>query len=146
MMSFRDFDWVLLGVGVLISLMGVTEIYRTTYGTKFAAGPGAPPHIRQLYWIMGGLTLMFMVSLFNYQLLLENAHWFYVASILALLAVTFFGTKNLGARRWIRLPGGQHFQPSEWVKLVVILALPQYFSRSNDAWPSMPDAAHALLI
>ncbi len=146
MISFRDFDWVLLAFVLLISLLGVTEIYSTTYGTKFAAGPGAPPHIRQLYWIMGGLTLMFMVSLFNYQLLLENAHWFYVASILALLAVTFFGTKNLGARRWIRLPGGQHFQPSEWVKLVVILALAKYFSDENERGTSMADVVKAGLI
>jgi rod shape determining protein RodA len=34
----------------------------------------------------------------------------------------------LGARRWIPLPGGQHFQPSEWIKLVLILALAKYFS------------------
>jgi rod shape determining protein RodA len=36
------------------------------------------------------------------------------------------GTKVLGARRWIKVPGG-HFQPSEWIKLVLIVAVARYF-------------------
>jgi rod shape determining protein RodA len=47
-----------------------------------------------------------------------------VVSLVAVLAV---GTKVLGARRWIKLPGGIHFQPSEWVKLVLIVAVARYF-------------------
>jgi rod shape determining protein RodA len=71
---------------------------------------------------------MFLASVVNYQALLENIHWFYIASILSLLAVAAVGTRVLGAKRWIKLPGGQHFQPSEWIKLVLILALAKYFS------------------
>ena len=123
LISFRDFDWLLLTFVLIICSLGVLEIYSTTYGTKFAGA-----HIRQIYWIMGGLLVMLGVSLINYQVLLENAHWFYMASVVSLLAVTFFGKKYLGARRWIQLPGGQHFQPSEWVKLVLILMLAKYFS------------------
>ena len=104
MISFRDFDWLLLTFVLLICSLGVLEIYSTTYGTKFAGA-----HIRQIYWIMFGLAVMLTVSLINYQVLLENAHWFYIASIVSLLAVTFFGKKYLGAKRWIQLPGGQHF-------------------------------------
>jgi rod shape determining protein RodA len=33
----------------------------------------------------------------------------------------------LGGRRWIKFPGGIHFQPSEWVKLILILAVARYF-------------------
>ena len=39
-----------------------------------------------------------------------------------------FGQKYLGARRWIKMPGGPHFQPSEWVKLILILAVAKYFA------------------
>ena len=34
----------------------------------------------------------------------------------------------MGGRRWIKLPGGIHFQPSEWVKVVLIVAMARYFS------------------
>jgi rod shape determining protein RodA len=127
LISFRDFDWLLLSFILLICALGVLEIYSTTYGTKFAGA-----HIRQIYWILAGLGVMLVVSMVNYQILLENSRWLYAASILSLLAVTIFGKKYLGARRWILLPGGQHFQPSEWVKLVLILILAKYFSAQGE--------------
>ena len=141
MISFRDFDWVLLAFVLLICALGVLEIYSTTNGTKFAGA-----HVRQIYWIMAGLAVMLTISMINYQLMLENAHWLYVASVVSLVAVTFLGKKYLGARRWIQLPGGQHFQPSEWVKLVLILMLAKYFSGEGDKDASLSDVAKAGLI
>jgi rod shape determining protein RodA len=138
LISFRDFDWVLLVFVLLICGLGVLEIYSTTYGTKFAGA-----HVKQIYWILGGLGVMFLVSLLNYHILLENSLWFYGAAVVSLLAVTFFGKKYLGARRWIQLPGGQHFQPSEWVKLVLIIALARYFSEENDRGASLSDVVKA---
>lgn len=140
MISFRDFDWVLLTFILVICACSVIEVYSTTYGTKFAGA-----HIRQIYWILGGLALMFLMSLINYQVLLENSLWFYAAAIVSLLAVLVFGRKYLGAKRWVLLPGGQHFQPSEWVKLVLIIVLAKYFSEIQDR-ASLSDVAKAGLI
>jgi rod shape determining protein RodA len=140
-LSFRDFDWVLLGFVLLICGLGVIEIFSTTYGTKFAGS-----HIKQIYWIIGGLVLMFLVSAINYQVLLENSKWFYLASIVSLVAVMVFGKKYLGARRWVQLPGGQHFQPSEWVKLVLIIALAKYFTEADDRHATLSDVVKAGLI
>src|SRR5438876_8641374 len=123
--SFRDFDWILMGLVLLICALGVAEIYSATMATKLA---DKHLHISQIYWVTAGLALMFFVSLFSYQALLENIHWFYLASIGSLMAVLVFGTRYLGAKRWIRLPGGMHFQPSEWVKLILILAMAKYFA------------------
>ncbi len=141
MITFRDFDWVLLAFVLLICALGVLEIYSTTYGTKFSGA-----HVRQIYWIMAGLAVMLTISLINYQVLLENSHWLYIASVLSLLAVAVFGKKYLGARRWIQLPGGQHFQPSEWVKLVLILMLAKYFSGEGDREASLSDVVKAGMI
>ena len=132
MISFRDFDWTLLAFVLLICSLGVLEIYSSTYGTKFAASGGTALYMKQVYWIIAGVVLMFVVSMINYQVLLENSHWLYIASILSLVAVAVVGKRYLGARRWIQLPGGQHFQPSEWVKLVLILAMAKYFSEESD--------------
>src|SRR5437899_6353183 len=121
--SFRDFDWVLLIFVLLICGLGVMEIQSDTVHSKFAGA-----HIKQVYWVLGGVGGMFLVSFINYQVLLDRVHWLYFASIGSLMAVMIFGQKYLGARRWIKMPGGNHFQPSEWVKLILILAVAKYFA------------------
>ncbi len=125
--SFRDFDWVLLIFVLLICGLGVLEIRSATLHTKFEGA-----HVKQMYWILGGIGGMFLMSLLNYQLLLDRVHWMYIASVASLLAVLVFGQKYLGARRWVKMPGGQHFQPSEWVKLILILAVAKYFASLQD--------------
>ena len=75
MISFRDFDWTLLVFVLLICSLGVLEIYSSTFGTKFANSGGTPLYMKQIYWILGGVVLMFLVSMINYQVLLENSHW-----------------------------------------------------------------------
>src|SRR5215470_197271 len=121
--SFRDFDWILLGFVLLICAMGVMEIHSATMHTKFAGA-----HLKQIYWILAGVGAMFLFSLVNYQALLEQVHWLYFGAVGSLMAVLIFGQKYLGAKRWIKMPGGNHFQPSEWVKLILILAVAKYFA------------------
>ena len=139
--SLRDFDWLLLTFVLLICGLGVMEIYSATLHTKFAG-----VHTKQVYWIMGGMVLMFIMSLIDYHVLLDKIHWFYIASVVSLVAVLLVGKKYLGARRWIQMPGGQHFQPSEWVKLVLILALAKYFSELHREEASVGDIVKAGLM
>jgi rod shape determining protein RodA len=138
--SFRDFDWLLLGFVLLICGMGVMEIYSATLHTKFAGA-----HIKQMYWIAGGVIGMFLLSLVNYQAMLEKIHWFWIASAASLMSVLLFGQKYLGARRWIKMPGF-HFQPSEWVKLILILAMARYFAEMRQKDLSWSDFIKAGLI
>ena len=121
--SFRDFDWLLFIFVLMICGLGVMEIRSATVHTKFAGA-----HIKQIYWIVGGIGSMFLMSTINYQALLERVHWMYIAAIASLMSVLIFGQKYLGARRWVKMPGGGHFQPSEWVKLILILAVAKYFA------------------
>src|ERR1700694_1709770 len=142
--SYRDFDWVLMGFVLVICARGVRQIHSATEHTKFAGA-----HIRQIHWIAAGVGAMFMVSLLNYQALLEQTHWIYVAALAALIAVLLFGQKYLGARRWVKMPGGAHFQPSEWVKLILILAVAKYFADLHQrelSWPDFMKAGAIVLV
>jgi rod shape determining protein RodA len=132
--SYHDFDWVLLIFVLLICGLGVMEIHSATLHTKFAGA-----HIKQVYWIVAGVACMFIVSLLNYNAVLDQIHWLYIASIASLITVLLFGQKYLGARRWVKMPGGGHFQPSEWVKLILILAVAKYFSDLHQKELSWPD-------
>ncbi len=121
-LSFRDFDWTLLGFVMILSVISILEIYSATMHTKFVGF-----HKMQILWLMGGLAAMFIFSVIDYHRLVDFIHWIYGFCIVSLVAVLAIGTKVLGARRWIKLPGGIHFQPSEWVKLVLIVAVARYF-------------------
>jgi len=132
--SYRDFDWVLMGFVLALCALGVLQIHSATEHTKFAGA-----HIKQIYWILAGVGAMFLVSLLNYQAVLEQVHWMYIASLASLIGVLLFGQKYLGARRWIKMPAGGHFQPSEWVKLILILAVAKYFADLHERELSWPD-------
>lgn len=121
-LSFRDFDWALLAMVMLLCALSVFEIYSATLHTKYTGF-----HSKQLFWVAGGLVAMFIVSRIDYHRLLDWVPWAYGVCLLALGAVLVVGQRVLGARRWIRL-GPMHFQPSEWVKLVLILAVARYFA------------------
>lgn len=119
--SFRDFDWVLLGFVLVLSVISVLEIKSATMHTKFHGFDH-----KQLGFLAVGIVLMFLMSMIDYHRLIDIIHWAYGISILSLIAVLAIGTRVMGARRWIRIPGG-HFQPSEWIKLVLIVAVARYF-------------------
>ncbi len=65
--SFRDFDWVLLGMVLLLSVLSVFEIYSATMHTKFVGF-----ETKQVFWLVGGLAAMLLFSFINYHLLLES--------------------------------------------------------------------------
>ena len=121
-LSFRDFDWPLLGMVLLLCTISVWEIYSATLHTKYIGF-----YSKQIYWISAGLIAMFLFSKIDYHKLLDFVPWIYGVFFLSLMAVPVIGHKALGAKRWIKL-GPMHFQPSEWVKLVLILAVARYFA------------------
>ncbi len=118
----RDYDWWLLGMVVLLSVISVLEIYSATLHTKFVGFEH-----KQVLWLAGGMAAMFVISLVDYHIFLDYIHWVYGVCLLLLGAVLVVGQKVLGARRWIRV-GGFHLQPSEWVKIILIIAVARYFS------------------
>jgi rod shape determining protein RodA len=121
-LSFRDFDWALLGLVLLLCSLSVLEVHSATVHTKFANFG-----TRQIFWIGAGLVGMFVLAKIDYHRLLDISPWLYGFFLLSLVAVKAVGHKALGARRWIAF-GPFQFQPSEWVKLVLILAVARYFA------------------
>ena len=121
-MSLRDFDWMLLGMVLLLCALSVLEIYSATLHTKYVGF-----HTKQMLYIGGGLAAMFVFSKIDYHKLIDYVPWAYGICLVSLLAVMAVGQKVLGARRWIKV-GHMQFQPSEWVKLVLILIVARYFA------------------
>ncbi len=122
-LSLRDFDWTLFTFVMILSIVSVFEIYSATLHTRFQGFEKL-----QLVWIAAGLVAMFVMSILDYHKLLNAIYWIYGFCLVSLVAVLVVGTRVMGGKRWIRLPGGMHFQPSEWVKLVLIVVMARYFT------------------
>jgi rod shape determining protein RodA len=121
-LSFRDFDWALLGLVLLLCSMSVLEVHSATVHTKFASFGS-----RQILFVAAGIAGMFILAKIDYHRLIDLSPWFYGIFVVSLIAVKVVGHKALGARRWIAI-GPIQFQPSEWVKLVLILAMARYIA------------------
>jgi rod shape determining protein RodA len=124
LISLRDFDWGLLLIVLLLCGISVMEIHSATLHTKYLGFDK-----KQVAWIAGGLLAMFIFAKIDYHKLIDIVPWFYGFLTVALAAVLVpgIGHKALGARRWIKL-GPIFFQPSEWMKLVMILMVARYFA------------------
>ncbi len=121
-LSFRDFDWALLSLVLLLCAMSVLEVHSATVHTKFASFG-----TKQILFIGAGIVGMFVLAKIDYHRLIDFSPWFYGIFVVSLVAVKVIGHKALGARRWIAV-GPIQFQPSEWVKLVLILAVARYIA------------------
>jgi rod shape determining protein RodA len=122
----ENFDWVLLGMTIMLASIGIAMIYSAAN-----AGVGAHPsnlHLKQLAWYGIGFVFMVVCFSFNYKQLDTYAIWIYAVCVGLLVAVLFFGKSAGGSQRWISL-GPLSLQPSELVKVAVILMLAQYYSR-----------------
>ncbi len=119
------FEWLLPLLAVAVSLIGILTVYSASY-TPDAAGP-PPMAVRQLTWFAAGIVAMFAMLSFDYRRLERHAWLVYVLVLLLLLAVPLIGQVGGGSRRWIRL-GPASIQPSEFMKLAMVLVCARHFA------------------
>lgn len=123
----KNIDWSLPGLALVICLIGVLNIYSAGYSLSYSALSQDPPYLKQFRWIMVGLVAMITAALIDYRILNRYAYVIYLGSILLLVLTFLIGKTSQGAQRWLVL-GGLNVQPSEMIKLTLILALGRYFS------------------
>jgi len=117
--------WGLTALG----LIGAFMIYSATRQPLVNAGFN--PHYyleRQGLFVVLGIVVMYVISLFDYRRFEILATPLYVISLLALAGVFVVGQSSLGAQRWYNL-GVIQIQPSEFTVLILILAVATYCHR-----------------
>ena len=96
--------------------------------------------VRQALFYAGGLAVMVLMA----AVVSRVRHWkgltrlAMVLGVAALALPLAFGEWNNGAKNWVEIPGLAPFQPSELVKLCVVLTLAYYFSAHRTVWQMMP--------
>lgn len=127
--AFKNMDKPLLVATLLLTIAGVMVLYATTVK---AAGVGTDVDAQnQLIFAIAGFSALMAVTVIDYRLWMRLAGIAYLGSVALLVLVDVAGQTALGAQRWIDI-GFFRFQPSEVVKVVLILVLAKLLSQNYD--------------
>ena len=117
-------NWTLVILLLLISSIGFAMLYSA------AGGNWEPWASRQSMRLGVGVVLMIVVALIGVRIWMRAAYFVYAGALALLVAVEAFGAVRMGAQRWIDLKVIL-FQPSEVMKIALVLALARYFHSLN---------------
>ncbi|SIT71088.1 cell elongation-specific peptidoglycan biosynthesis regulator RodA [Ectothiorhodosinus mongolicus] len=123
---------LLLGILLLLGL-GLAALYS-------ASGENIDMLTKQGMRLGVASLAMIVMAQISPEQLQRWTPWIFVAGVLLLVAVAFFGEVGKGAQRWLNL-GFVRFQPSELMKLAVPMALAWYFAEKP-----LPPRWHELLL
>lgn len=118
------FNWTYVLLVLLIAVIGIANMYSATSSWTTAV---QPVYVKQFYWLGLGLVIIILVCLLDYRHLEYLSFPLYGGNLLLLILVLAIGKTSMGATRWISL-AGFNVQPSEIMKIVIIIALARFFS------------------
>ncbi len=122
--KFREMNWLFLLLITIIAGIGVAMLYSTA-GKADDIGNWNPWAIRHMSRFFLGVAILMVVALIDIRIWMSLAYPAYAVTLLLLLGVEFFGVEGMGAKRWIDL-GVARLQPSEVMKITLVLALARY--------------------
>jgi len=122
---FIHFDWTLLGIALAIASIGIFNLYSATAKMEMS---GTPLYLKQIFWLLLGVTMMVTIAFIEYRFYSDFGYLIYFVALFLLIIVLGYGIISSGAQRWLKI-GPLTFQPSEFVKISLILALAKFFHR-----------------
>ncbi|MFZ4601144.1 MAG: rod shape-determining protein RodA [Caulobacterales bacterium] len=132
-------NWGLITVLCALACIGVVMHFSVTDGS-WAGMPLA--HASRFGLI---LILTLVLAIVDVRIWLAMAYPLYAVSLLLLVAVEVVGATRMGAQRWLDL-GPVQLQPSEIMKIAIVLALARYYQGLLDSRRIKPDGLIALFV
>lgn len=139
---WRYFDLPLFLAVLTTSIFGLAMIYSATSTDKTLGNLAMDQFVKGL---VPGLILFFLFSRLDYHIFQSLQFPIYLFCIVSLLLVRFTGKSVLGASRWIDI-GPIQWQPSETVKLLMILLLSRFYSTNQHRVRRLPVFIFSLLM
>ena len=115
-------SWGLIFLTSVIACIGFGMLYSAADGNM---NPWAS---RQILRFAAGLIVVLVIAVIDIRIWMRWAYVIYLATLATLFAVEFFGLIGMGAQRWLYF-GWFQLQPSELMKIALVLALARYFHR-----------------
>lgn len=128
MMTFGEklsrFSWALFIPMCVVLMFSIVVL--------FSAGGGSwqPFALSQLSKVLFGMLIFFFAAFSNIKTWIKSAYFIYAVALILVILVTFVGDVGMGAQRWLSL-GFINIQPSEFIKIALVLALARYFAWEN---------------
>ena len=119
----KRYDFTFFGISFMIFFVGILNLYSITHTSEYMTNI----YKTQLMWYCLSLLVGVGVSLVAPKNFFQYAWVFYFVAIALLILVILLGHKGMGAQRWI-LIGSIRLQPSELMKIALVLALARWFS------------------
>ncbi len=124
--SFFGFDVILFVATLVLMITGVLFVYSS--GVTSTGETVSTEYIKQIIWVVTGLFVLVVFSLFNYNRLRYLSVYIYSGCLVLLIVTLLFGREVNGARSWLGI-GELGVQPSEFMKIGTILLLGNYLVR-----------------
>ena len=126
-LSWKNFDFILLGAVVLASAFGVVMIQSAIAGNEVLLVSTS----RQVYFAIIGIVLIFVLAAIDYRYWLALYRPIHFVILGFLVTLTGFGQTAFGAQRWFQV-GVLFLQPTEFAKIVALIILARYFEFTRD--------------
>jgi len=125
----KNFGWSLFLMTLAFSFISLLNLYSASYET------GLVSFKKQFVWVGIGLVTLILVSFLNYRFLKQYALYIYGVAILLLIFVLVFGKEVAGSKSWIDIASIATIQPSELVKIAIILVLAKFYDDDYQVTP-----------
>ena len=126
-------DYTLLITVLLLLSLGLIMVLSASSPTALSEGRSSYAYfIRQALFAGIGIVAMIVISKIDYRIYKKFYLIAYIASILLLIAVMVIGKEANGAKRWIYITKSLSFQPSEFVKLFMIIFYATVLTKNKD--------------
>ena len=129
----RHVDYFLPVITLVISAIGVLMVYSATRGPDTLLRPAETRFLeRQLIFTVIGAVAMIITAWIGHRLFQRFAPHLYTFMLAVLFLVLIVGVENKGTKAWFQV-GGYQLQPSEFGKIVLIVALAAWYGTTNTA-------------
>lgn len=127
----RHVDYFLPVITLVISAIGVLMVYSATRGPDTLLRPAETRFLeRQLIFVVIGVVAMIITAWIGHRYFQRFALYLYTFMSGALFLVLIAGVESKGTKAWFQI-GGYQLQPSEFGKIVLIVALATWYGTTN---------------
>lgn len=91
-------------------------------------------YLKQILWYLIGIILAYSTMALGNKFLYNNAYIFYIIGVISLILVLFFGVEANNAKCWFKIPFLGTIQPSEFMKIFLIITLSRMITNFNETF------------